>query len=586
MAKILLQQFTGELPRTQVHYLPDNHAVVARNTKLTGGSIRPMRGGALRHTFTTAGKTDVVLHGAQWFGFDYEVDAAPGPVAADRLYLTRAAGEPQIYYSGAWWPLAVATPIDIPSVSRTGTLDDPTSYYVAYAFTWVTALGEESGPSPLSTAIKFSSGTAITVGNLPSATSVGGRPVQYKRIYRARTATSGATELMLIAEVAAAATSFVDTHGANPDMEAIPTKEFDPPPTDLRGLTAMPNGMMAGFTGKELHFCHPYQPHAWPRAYSQVVNDQIIGLCAFGSSLAVITNSNPWLVQGLSPDQMAMTKVEAMFPCVAKRSIVDMGYAAVYASPLGLVQIAENGANLVSNGIWSEDEWELMQPSTIQAARLGLAYIMSYLPVDSSIRKVAIVNLNGDQPTLVHCDSVANGFYADPSSNRTYYLDDTGKFIYEFDAGDLLTYTWRSKPYRFSEPIPFGAAKIELAENDPTATGDGTYAKVGDLGQMVILSGPAPVSQTEYTMTLEVGPEEIEAEATYSALLTVKGRLTLLPITVRFYGDGTLRHTVSPKPGQVMRLPEGSHREWQIEIVGQAEVLRIVAAHTIEEAGL
>lgn len=586
MAKLQLQQFTGELPRTQAHYLPDNHAVIARNAKLTGGSIRPMRGGALRQTFPTAGKVDVVLHGTEWFGFEYEVDAAPGPVATDRLYLTRAGGEPQIHYGGAWWPLALATPTDIPSVSRDGTLDDSSAYNVAYAFTWVTELGEESGPSPLSASIKFSSGTSITVGNMPSATSVGGRPVQFKRIYRARTATSGATELFLIKEVAASTASFVDSHGANPDMEAIPSKEFDPPPSDLRGLTVMPNGMMAGFTGKELHFCHPYQPHAWPSAYSQVVNDQIIGLCAFGSSLAVITNSNPWLVQGLSPDQMAMTKVEAMFPCVAKRSIVDMGYAAVYASPLGLVQIGEGGANLVSNGIWSKDEWELMQPSTIQAARYGLAYIMSYLPPESSIRKVAIVNLNGDQPTLVHCDVIAKGFYADPTSNRTYFLDDTGKFVHEFDAGDLLTYTWRSKPYRFSEPIPLGAAKIELAENDPTATGDGSYAKVGDLGQMVILAGPDFVSQTEYTMTISVAPEEIEAEASYSALLTVKSRLTLLPITVRFFGDGNLRHSVSPKPGQIMRLPEGSHREWQIEIIGQAEVLRVVAAHTIEEAGL
>lgn len=584
MVKIPLQQFNGELPRTQAHYLPEGYAVSARNAKLTSGSLRAMRGGLSRHSFTTPGKQAVVQHNAQWFGFDVDVDAAPGAVASDRLYLTRAVGAPQLYAGSAWLPLALPNPATGPTITVSGTPEDPED--VVYAYTWVTELGEESGPSPLSNAALFGAGSSVSVAGMTSATSVDGRPVAQKRIYRARTTASGATELMQIAEVPASATAFTDAWGVNPDREAIPTKNFDPPPNDMRGLVAMPNGMMAAFAGKALRFCQPYQPHAWPRAYEQLVNDHIVGLCAIGSSLAVMTRGNPWLVQGLSPDQMAMVKVEAPFPCVSKRSIVDMGYAAIYASPLGLIQVGESGASLVSSALWTSEEWESLNPSSIEAARFGLSYIFSYLPLAGGVRKVAIVNLNGDQPSLVHCDLIARSFYADPESARCYFLDEPGKDVVEFDVGDRLTYTWRSKPYRFAEPIPLGACFVEVTETDPQGNQPGQMSKEGEFGQAVILSGATVVTEAARTITLSIPDDDIVIDGILSIIVAVTGKDTPAPLSIRFYGEGVLRHTETPVPGRPIRLPDGSYREWQFEIIGQADVLRVTVAQTLMEAGL
>lgn len=585
MAKITLQSFNGELPRTQAHYLPEGMAVSARNSRLTGGSLRPIRGGVVRHSFGDPGHVAMVHHSGVWHGFEVDVDAVPGPVATDRLYLTKAAGVPEINVSGVWYPLAIPNPTTAPTITATGS-PPAGAEAVVYAYTWVTPLGEETGPSPLSNSVAFGSGVTITVAGMPAAVSIGGRPVSNKRIYRARTAASGATDLFLIAELPASAVNFTDVWGANPDMEAIPTASFDPVPATLRGITAMPNGMMAGFSGKELYFCQPYQPHAWPRAFSQIVNENIVGLCAFGSSLAVMTTGNPYLAQGLSPDQMAMVKVEAPYPCVAKRSIVDMGYAAVYACPLGLVQVGEGGANLVSSPIWTKDEWQELQPHTIEAARYGSAYIFSYIPKDAGLRKVAIVNLSGDQPTLVHCDIAAKGFYSDTASTRCYYLDVTGTDVSEFDAGTPLNYTWRSKPYRFTEGVSFGAAAIELAEVDPTTAPGGYLVRIADAANTVILAQATVPSQTTHEAVLSIDATHIVLDSEMAVTVMAHGQAGEVDTQLRVYGDGLLRHTVRPSSGRMIRLPAGRWREWQFELIGTSEVVRLTVAQSPGEIGL
>lgn len=587
MVRMALQEFNGELPRTQGHYLPDGFAVSARNANLTSGSLRPMKGGMIVHSFASGGMTDMVQHGSKWFGYSHDVDAAPGPVAEDRLYLTHENAEPQIYAKSAWYPLAVPTPTVAPDIGTSGTAtDDDLTSDTVYAWTWVSKLGEESGISPLTDTVTFGPGITSILTGMPSATAVGGRPVAKKRIYRSTTSSSGATDLYFIAEIDASETQFFDTYGDNPDQEAITVRDFDPPPDDLRGLTAMPNGMMAGFSGKELRFCEPYQPHAWPYSYAQTCNETIIGLCSFGSSLAVMTAGNPYIVQGISPDAMAMSKVEAPYPCIAKQSIVDMGYAAVYASPLGLVQISESGASLASAAIWTREEWQALGPETIQATRFGLSYIFSYQVPNSAIRKVAVVNLGGDRPSLVHCDIIAQGFYSSPSSDSCYFLDEVGQNVVEFDTGEAMAYTWRSKPLRFSQAVSFGAVACEINEYDLMGSGLATMKIEDETTYTVELSEAVVVEEDGDTCTLDINEPEIVTEGVYSVTVETKGGLAVADVQVKFFGDGVLRYTHQPILGQIGRLPSGAYREWQMEITGRSEVVRVVMGQTLAEVGL
>lgn len=580
MTRISFQQFNGEIPRTQAHYLPEGMAVAAVNVRLSSGTLKPLRGGNEVHDFGTSDHITAVLHLGQWIGWDHDADAATGPVADDRLYVTHDNAAPQLLVGGSWLPLALPNPTTAPTVTLSGTVDEELAEEVLYAYTWVTSLGEESGPSPVSEARKFSAGVTLTLGDLPTATVVSGRPVSKKRIYRSQTSATGVTDLYFIAEINAIVPTFDDVHGANAIAEAIPTREFDPPPDTMKGLISLPGGMMAAFDGKELLFCEPYQPHAWPGAYTLTTAIPIVGLCAIGTSVAVMTAGTPYIVQGLTPDAMTMTKVDSPYPCVSKRSIVDVGYAAIYASPVGLVSLTETGASVITTAIWAKDDWEALNPASIDAGRFGEAYVFSYIAEGAEERRCAILNLNGETPTLVHMEVPAIGFWNEPESNRTFFLNENGAKVLEFDAGFPLTYTWKSKPYRFPAPVSFAAVKLET----PDSAVPPVYDSLGIIGQTIYTVGlrnVAVLEEDEYTVTFEVDGEIVGAETETTQQLNLAAGAD--PYTLRILADGAEKRVIDNQAGTIQRIPAGKHREWQIEIIGTAEVLGVALAQSVQE---
>ncbi|MDO5606750.1 MAG: hypothetical protein Q4G25_16475, partial [Paracoccus sp. (in: a-proteobacteria)] len=359
--------------------------------------------------------------------------------------------------------------------------------------------------------------------NLPG-TPPANRLITHKRIFRAVTSLTGTTDLHFVADINATDTNYIHNPAVAPDQEAATNLDFAPPPATLMGLTAMPNGIMAAFKGKELWFCEPYQPHAWPAKYMLTTNDWIVGLAAFGTSLAVLTTGTPYVVQGLHPDQMVMEKSEQPFPCVAKRSIVDMGYSAIYASTDGLVEIGSGGqARLISGNLWSRDQWQAKQPMQMRAGRIGSRYALAAVPAGGGQRRIELLDTTGAAPFVVPTSIAALAIYTQVETGAMFILKPDGVTIAEFDAptADALQYTWRSKPFRFVPPQPMGAA---LASTED-----------GDRG-----------------------------------------------LTINIYADGGLFASSAQKDA-IWRTPSGAHSTWQIELTGTATVIRAVIAHVIAD---
>ena len=520
--RIKLQGFSGEIPRLDPYYLPERAAGANLNAAMRGGSLTPFhQNSATVHTFPS-NRTSIYLDGAEWLGWDHVVNVVPGPVADDRLYISHANAAPTIRYLGAEYPLALPNPTQRPLLSIVGTVDQEIADYVAYAYTWVTQLGEESGPSPVSARILWSEGCDVQVDNLPGVPPAN-RLVSAKRIYRAVTSTTGATDLFFVDEIAATDTTYVHDIDANPIAEALPTGDFGPAPNNLRGFTAMPNGIIAAYRGKELWFCEPYQPHAWPNAYVLTTNDTIVGLSAFGTTLAVLTTGTPYVAQGLHPDSMAMEKVEQPFPCVAGRGVVDMGYAAIFPSTDGLVSLTQQGGTLLSQNIWTRAQWNEMRPTTMRAARFGSLYGFSYSPASGG-RRMCFIDPNVAEPSVMRVNDNGVAFYTHVESGYTYMLSDDQRQVVAFDdtTRPKRSYTWRSKPFRLPFDGGFGAIKVET--------------------------------------------DRAEGET----------------FTARIFADGNLFHTTSV--GNVpTRLPAGKAREWEIELTGQATIITAAIARTIAE---
>ena len=517
---ISLRGFAGETPKVQPYYLPETHAVESIGARLDRGDLTPFNAMVAERSFPSAQDT-IYIHGAEWLSWDGDADAVPGPVATDRLYVTRAGAAPIMRVDGVDRPLSLPTPTEKPVATINGTLDSALAEDVIYAWTWVTSLGEETAPSPPSSPVLWSPGCTATVQGLPAASPVANRLISGKRIYRSQTGASGSTDLYFVAEIAATATTYLHNPATTPLQEAIATKDFDPVPANLQGLVAMPNGIMAGFTGKRLWFCEPFQPHAWPNAYSQTMNDFIVGLAAFGTSLAVLTTGRPYLVQGLHPSQMAMEQIEQPFPCIAKRGIVDMGYAAIYPSPDGLVQIGPNGAGLISQALWTPKQWRDLSPHNIRAARYGTRY--AFLHPDGATKRLSMVDTTGAQPFVVPTSERGRSLLGHDNSGSLFILNAAGTGVSEFDPDDSPagTFTWKSKPFRMTAALSIG---VGIVDTD------------GSPGAM----------------------------------------------TLRVYCDGAmiLQTTLKDRP---FRFPPNLGREWKVEITGACTVIQIRLARSMGE---
>lgn len=229
------------------------------------------------------------------------------------------------------------------------------------------------------------------------------------------------------------------------------------PPVGLKGFKVHSSGAIAGFVGNLLCLSEPYQPHAWPLAYQKSTDRDIVGLGTFGSEIGIGTKGVPWMASGVDPASMSMEKINSLYPCLSKRSLIEYGDGLVYASAHGLVYAGSSGVDLISDRFYTKDEWQELNPaSMVSATAYGRLYI-SFQRADNSR---AMLILDGD--LLVTADVNVNELYADESTSELFVSDTDG--IKAWDSADTypLTASWRSKDFVFSTPLNMAAAKIEF----------------------------------------------------------------------------------------------------------------------------
>lgn len=469
--KIGVSNFKGMIPGIHPRMIPEDHGTIALNARLDDGSMTPVADGKRVYTFDSNMASFIRRPGGAWIGFGSVVSAANGNGNQNRVYVT-GNGQPKIWISQTEYVnLRLPAPSLRPSVEiRSGTVDPDTATESLYVFTYLTSLGEESAPSPASRAIRYSPGNVIEIGNLPSTNPMPERLLTAMRIYRSVTDTLGETRLYFLKQIGFVGSTTDDTDSATL-AEEIPSTDYDMPPEDMQGIINLPNGMMAAFSGQELMFCEPNIHHAWPQKYRLKVDSDIVGLAAFGSSVAILTTKTPYVAQGTHPDSMAMERIEMDLPCIAARGIVDMGYSVIYPSHEGLVQIQNGGASLVSAQMFKRAFWDTLQPESFVAARHRGRYVFSYLPKrgpydgDDPYRRLGIMDTSGAQPFYLEEDSEFHHLYHDIRSGDLFGLH-RQRGIVRWDDLDQRPKRakWRSKPIYLPTPTNFGAIRVDVDE--------------------------------------------------------------------------------------------------------------------------
>jgi hypothetical protein len=571
MPAVKLNSFGGMIPASDDRLLPETMAADALNTWLYAGRLEGIPEPRLVHTCSLSNTKKVFriptlftdnqhIGESFWMEFiDQDTDVLKGPMANDiynRYYWTSATTGPQynsltrIRTAYAPLTLGVPYPLTFPTVTVTGG-SSTTMESRSYLFTWVTEFGEEGAPSaPMVVSGKVDATWTIGL-TAPTTLQQTGRLLDKVRIYRTVTASTGNSTYFFVAELPLSTTSYVDdqANAVVSGNDQLQSTLWTPPPTDLRGFSAMPNGMIVGFRANEIWFCEPYRPHAWPTTYTLSVDFPIIGLGVTGQTVIVCTQGSTYAVTGIAPETATMAKISTREPCMSRGSILSSPQGVVYASPNGLILCAAGQVVNATQSLLSKDKWqEYFDAPRIRAAQLGTGYysfggistgcfdtsafntsafeIQDFTGardgslVDLSDQRVAFTRLYNSAPTV--------NVFNDVWTNEALVLRDNKVYQIDLSAGRPRSeYTWRSKRFQMTNKRNMEAMKIYF-DNPEALTNFGT---------------------------------------------------------VKVYADDRLVMTRAiNKSGELIRLPSGFKAEfWQFEVTSKVPLSSIQAANSVKE---
>lgn len=499
MGGFFVRTFRGIAPVVDARNLENNQAQEAVNCDLTHGTLRPMlmnmtvsgalsKSGTIQsiHRFGHATPSD----SQYWFHWAADVDVCRGQVFGDTMERT--------YYTDGVLPqvtdasIALSGGTDYPMNSYTLGIPAPTACSAVaagtgsgleeervYTYTFVSSWGEEGKPAPASTSVTILPGQTVSLSELDVA-PVGAYNIATKRIYRS--VANGA--FMFVAEIPVSTVSYSDAVLTENLGETLPSTTYSMPPSGLKGLTSMANGMMAGFVGQDVYFCEPYKPYAWPVGYSMSVDYDIVALGVIDTTLVVLTTGAPYLMQGTHPDLMSQVKTEIEQACVSKRSVAFLGGCVVYASPDGMFAIGSGPPINLTEDTHSNQEWRALKPSSIHGYVHDDKYIGFY---DTGAVQGGFI-IDPKRKTFTTLNWYATAGYYDPQRDALFLV--VGGVLVKFCAGyGNATLTWKSKKFYVPSWVNYGAIRVE-AKSYPVSVEvivDGvtvtTVSITSDLGQ-------------------------------------------------------------------------------------------------------
>lgn len=279
-----------------------------------------------------------------------------------------------------------------------------------------------------------------------------------KRIYWLETLADG-PHFRLVKEVPEATTN-TTVPGNTISTAELGTFDWVMPPTSMRGITMMPNGITAAFTGNQILFSPPYIPYAYPLAYRLTTDFDIVGIEVTGTMLVVGTKGQPYKVTGIDPANMSMDTVNQPWVCLSKRSMVRMSFGVAFAAPQGAVVIGPGIEEVVTRDLYTQKEWKALKPETFYAAQWAGRYVFSY-DAGGGTRQVIAID-KSEYASHTSFNANVSVFYGDQTTGDLFAVVQDSIYQWDGDAGQPMNGDWLSHEFVFGKPINLGAAKVDV----------------------------------------------------------------------------------------------------------------------------
>lgn len=474
MAVIRLGPFLGANVARQAKTLPNEVGVVSENHYPERGDLRPWNVPLAVKTVAAGIKTiymlgrDATSDTIYWFVWDQVVHAVRSFRASDTTKRTYYSGDgaPKVTdniigLAGEPYPTAYRD-LGVPKPSTQMTLTETvagvgTDEERFYAYTYLTDWDEE-GPPNVSAKVVCKPGANFDITNLaPAPTGAGNnRGINRIRIYRTLTGDAGSAFYVLA--TIAIATSTTD-NALEPGSDTLTTAKYALPPTDLKHLRALWNGIMAGISGKSVRYCEINRPHAWPASYETLLVDKPVALGAFQNTLIVATSGKPRAVTGDLPESMRDTPIDFDAPCVSQLSMVSFGHGCAWASKDGLAYVGAGGPpRILTAGRMTPDDWRALNPETMVGGIYRGAYMGFYDAGGGTLKGFMIDPMNPEAGVF----GITTGFTAvhyDELEGELYGL--AGTSIQKWNAGaSKMTAAFKSKTFMMPRPLNMAVADV------------------------------------------------------------------------------------------------------------------------------
>lgn len=606
-----INNFKGVSPRTAPHLLATNVAQIALDTKLWSGELRPLNKDLpVKYLDGSTLPEEIYLYkragGAeQWLTFDKDLDFVKSPIADNTSRRVVVSGlddklrafDSNTLSSGATTIVAgntVVLGIERPSVAPTlVTASDTTEvaesrvYAVSYVRTWADGkrdLGTIGDPAKRvngTIVVDVKTSTSVTISGIKKPVATDSN-ITSIILWRSATTSKGDTGYRYVVEFNvngtglpagvtydAGTSSFtvVDSVKTENLGETLSSLSWDSPVLGLTGITSVLPGVIAGFKGRTVYFCEPYQVHAWPSEYAVTVDDDIVGLGAFGSNLVVCTTARPYILTLQSPDSVIARPIHEHAPCLNKRSIVAVQGSILYASINGVVAIDTTAPVLATQTILTRDEWKDYSPETMRSYFFRGAYITFYNTQDNS-GGLLIDIFNTGQGT-VQLSTSSGCSFIDDEEDALYlvYFDTRGiPTVWKFDSGARQSrfYTWKSKLFTNDEGITtLSAAKVDFSDvtlelnSDLTSDIDPSALNLVQVNQYSVAGDNSDIFNTMYNLST---------------------------CTFNYYVDKVLKFSKVITNSKPFRLPAGFRgNSHEVEVISNRYISRIQIASSMSE---
>jgi hypothetical protein len=397
-----------------------------------------------------------------------------------------------------------------------------------------------------------------------------------KRIYRTLSTSEG-TEYHYVATIQATATAYNDT-ASDEDIaiaEILPSAGWEMPPADLKGILILSNGIAAGFTGNEVHFSEPFKPYAWPTAYRQTYDQDIVAIGFTGTTLVGMTQGNPFTITGVEPATMGggMEKLGVAWPCMAKRGVASFAFGVGYPAPQGMVIIGAS-SDMVTKDLFTQKEWSGLNARTFVAASADNRYYCGHTTDGSSLMFVIDKT---ESASFIKINQGISCIWTDPATGRLYVAAEKKIYEWEGDAGSKLSYEWKSKKFVTTLPVNYGAAKIdadfEMSEAESAATQAAHDSAISANRAVIIQQG-----MDDGLADPGLGEHEIGGDARNEIPPLITDSLQF-----QLWADGALKYARRVENTRAFRLP-GGYKSDNTEIVlsGNVKVSGLILAETMD----